>query len=161
MAEKTTDNAAAAVGGAGAPPTPAPAAPAAAATPAAADGGLAALMGGLTVSDDAAGPTLAITAVAADVPAAAAAVAPPPAAPGKTGDVFVVHGDVPMLKGIVKHTKSPLAWMGSKNKAIKQVMARFPPVMNNYMEPFVGGGTILLSLLAQIKAGTVVVKGTI
>jgi len=54
-----------------------------------------------------------------------------------------------------------LKWVGGKSQIIGEVMSMFPKEMNNYYEPFLGGGSVLLALLAQQKLGLIKVEGTI
>jgi DNA adenine methylase len=45
--------------------------------------------------------------------------------------------------------KSPLKWVGGKQQIISNVLELYPKTMNNYHEPFLGGGTVLLSVLSN------------
>lgn len=45
--------------------------------------------------------------------------------------------------------KPLLKWVGGKTQILKAVLDEFPRVMNNYYEPFVGGGSVLLGLLSS------------
>ncbi len=54
-----------------------------------------------------------------------------------------------------------LKWVGGKTQIIDEVIALFPKEMENYHEPFVGGGSVLLAFLSQKKAGHIKVKGNI
>jgi DNA adenine methylase len=57
--------------------------------------------------------------------------------------------------------KPILKWVGGKTQIIDKLMSKFPKEINNYHEPFLGGGSVLLALLAQVKDGTIRVRGTI
>lgn len=54
-----------------------------------------------------------------------------------------------------------LKWVGGKTQILPEVMKRFPPTMNHYHEPFVGGGSVLLALLAHRANGRIHVSGRI
>jgi len=59
-----------------------------------------------------------------------------------------------MIKPIVK-------WVGGKTQIIDKIMDEFPTEINDYYEPFLGGGSVLFALLSSIKKGGVKVNGTI
>ena len=58
-------------------------------------------------------------------------------------------------------TKPILKWVGGKTQILDNVIPLFPKVMNNYHEPFVGGGSVLFALLEEVSNGHVQVKGKI
>jgi DNA adenine methylase len=58
-------------------------------------------------------------------------------------------------------TKPFLKWVGGKTQIIEQVVELFPSEINNYYEPFIGGGSVLLAILNQIKIGKIKLTGKI
>lgn len=54
-----------------------------------------------------------------------------------------------------------LKWVGGKGQILEHVIALFPAEMSNYHEPFLGGGSVLLALLTQVRNGLVKVSGDI
>jgi DNA adenine methylase len=54
-----------------------------------------------------------------------------------------------------------LKWVGGKTQIIEDVLALFPNEMENYHEPFLGGGSVLIALLSHKAKGTIKVKGSI
>lgn len=46
-------------------------------------------------------------------------------------------------------TKPFLKWLGGKTQIIDDVLKTFPTTMNDYYEPFLGGGSVLLALLSR------------
>jgi DNA adenine methylase len=54
-----------------------------------------------------------------------------------------------------------LKWVGGKTQIIDQIMSKFPHAIHDYYEPFVGGGSVLLSLLQNIESGRISISGCI
>lgn len=57
--------------------------------------------------------------------------------------------------------KPVLKWVGGKTQIIDTLLSKFPRVINNYHEPFVGGGSVLLGFLTMVAEGHIEVKGSI
>ena len=51
-----------------------------------------------------------------------------------------------------------LKWVGGKSQIIDQIFDRFPQRINNYYEPFVGGGSVFIELLNRMQKGTIVAR---
>jgi DNA adenine methylase len=54
--------------------------------------------------------------------------------------------------------KPLLKWLGGKTQIIDKIISKFPKKINNYYEPFIGGGSILINLLQQED---IIIKGNI
>lgn len=50
---------------------------------------------------------------------------------------------------IKKIKRSPLFYVGDKYRLMKQLLGLFPKEINNFYEPFVGGGTVFLNMEAK------------
>ena len=61
----------------------------------------------------------------------------------------------------IKVTKPILKWVGGKTQILDKLIPEFPKEINNYHEIFLGGGSVLLSLLSYIKNDIIKVKGNI
>lgn len=61
----------------------------------------------------------------------------------------------------VRCLKPVLKWVGGKTQILDDVLSYFPKKINNYHEPFLGGGSVLLGLLYYVKIGKINISGNI
>jgi DNA adenine methylase len=61
----------------------------------------------------------------------------------------------------IKIVKPILKWVGGKTQIIDKLIVEFPTEINNYREIFLGGGSVLLTLLSYVKSGVIKVHGNI
>jgi DNA adenine methylase len=54
--------------------------------------------------------------------------------------------------------KPIIKWVGGKTQIVDKLLDAFPPVIENYHEIFLGGGSVLLELLDRIKSGKSEIK---
>ena len=60
------------------------------------------------------------------------------------------------------HIPKPiLKWVGGKTQIIDRLIMDFPVEINNYREAFLGGGSVLLTLLSYVKSGIIKIQGNI
>lgn len=55
--------------------------------------------------------------------------------------------------------RSLINWMGNKKEIVDDILCNFPRTINNYFEPFIGGGIVLFNLLERVKRGEIELKG--
>jgi DNA adenine methylase len=67
--------------------------------------------------------------------------------------------DMPVKK--IHIPKPILKWVGGKTQIIDKLIVDFPSEINNYREIFLGGGSVLLTLLSYVKSGVIKVHGNI
>jgi len=61
----------------------------------------------------------------------------------------------------IEIVKPFMKWVGGKTQIIKDVLDNFPKEINNYHEPFLGGGSVLLAMLSHKHNGAIKVSGKI
>ncbi len=61
----------------------------------------------------------------------------------------------------MSNSKPFLKWVGGKTQILDKVLERFQNKINNYYEPFLGGGSVFLGLLEKIKKGDIIISGNI
>ena len=54
-----------------------------------------------------------------------------------------------------------LKWLGGKSKLLDSILPLLPTRMRHYYEPFVGGGSVLLAILALSRTGAIHISGNI
>ena len=59
------------------------------------------------------------------------------------------------------YPKPLIKWVGGKTQILDILMDSFPKDMNHYHEIFLGGGSVLLALLHQVRCGSIKVQGKI
>jgi DNA adenine methylase len=57
--------------------------------------------------------------------------------------------------------KPILKWVGGKTQILDKVMSSFPKEINNYHEPFIGGGSVLLAFLCFVQDGHIKLNGKV
>jgi DNA adenine methylase len=57
--------------------------------------------------------------------------------------------------------KPILKWVGGKTQILDKLIIEFPVEINNYREIFLGGGSVLLTLLSYVKNGIIKIHGNI
>lgn len=86
----------------------------------------------------------------------------------KTSPIDIINNieivyDNKLVKDVpTKHSPKPiLKWVGGKTQIIDKLITNFPVEINNYREAFLGGGSVLLTLLSYVKNGIIKIQGNI
>jgi DNA adenine methylase len=61
----------------------------------------------------------------------------------------------------INYIKPIIKWVGGKTQILDKIIDKFPKIINNYHELFLGGGSVLIALLQNIKENKIKVNGTI
>ena len=85
----------------------------------------------------------------------------------KTDELLPV--EIEPVNKLVKHlnvnkipiSKPILKWVGGKTQILNKLIDEFPIEINNYHEIFLGGGSVLLTLLSYVKNGIIKINGNI
>jgi DNA adenine methylase len=78
----------------------------------------------------------------------------------KTNNVVIYDNLVKNIATI--HIPKPiLKWVGGKSQIMDKLIIDFPIEINNYREVFLGGGSVLLTLLSYVKNSIIKIHGTI
>jgi DNA adenine methylase len=54
-----------------------------------------------------------------------------------------------------------IKWVGGKSQIVYDLLDRFPANINNYIEPFLGGGSVLIALLRKLELNKIKINGKI
>ena len=54
-----------------------------------------------------------------------------------------------------------LKWVGGKTQILDEILEKIPTEIENYHEPFLGGGSVLLGVLSLQKQGKITIRGEI
>lgn len=58
-------------------------------------------------------------------------------------------------------TKPFIKWVGGKTQIIETILQTFPQNIQNYHEPFIGGGSVLLAFLSYVQHGKITITGKV
>ena len=65
-------------------------------------------------------------------------------------------------KAPARWPKPPFKWVGGKTQLLNRILPRLPTtVEGDYVEPFIGGGSVLLAVLSMRRVGDITIKGKV
>ncbi len=79
-------------------------------------------------------------------------------------DIVVTHKyikDIPIKNRCVSIPKPILKWVGGKTQILDKLIVEFPTEINNYREIFLGGGSVLFTVLSYVRHGVIKIDGKI
>ena len=72
----------------------------------------------------------------------------------KVKNINIDFNKIHIIKPLIK-------WIGGKTQIMETIIGEFPIEFNNYHEIFLGGGSVLLTLLSLVKCGIIKIHGNI
>ena len=88
-------------------------------------------------------------------------VAPPATKQTLHAPLCAPNGSDIAITTSTKVQKPFLKWVGGKTQLLPTILPLIPHEINNYYEPFVGGGSVLMAVLSLQQAGDINIKGDI
>ena len=77
-------------------------------------------------------------------------------------DLALLNSNEKIKKEItINYTKPIIKWVGGKTQILEKVLSHFPRNIKNYHELFLGGGSVLLGFIENVKAGKINLTGKI
>jgi DNA adenine methylase len=78
-----------------------------------------------------------------------------------TKETIQIPEEMDIQKKDILIYKPLLKWVGGKSQILEKVLDKFPKIINNYYEIFLGGGSVLFGLLNEIQKNNIIVKGNL
>lgn len=69
--------------------------------------------------------------------------------------------NLPNINELIIIPKPLIKWVGGKTQILEKILKNFPKEINNYYEPFLGGGSVLIGLLVYIRENKIKVNAKI
>ena len=76
-------------------------------------------------------------------------------------DIIYDNKLVNKINNKISIPKPILKWVGGKTQILDKLIVEFPTEINNYREIFLGGGSVLLTILSYVKNGIIKIYGNI
>ena len=85
----------------------------------------------------------------------------PCVANAKLVELILETDDNPCAIKKINTPKPIIKWVGGKTQILDKLIIEFPTEINNYREPFLGGGSVLLGFLSCVKSDMIQIHGNI